>query len=1753
MADPQISQQLQRPQQEPTTDLGVSLVDKPSDGLSMVAEVDDTVTEALLQMSQTNREFLAHASFIDDGQSWQQVCSIWDSASNTCLIRPHLVASHWEWATQVKRVVTGVGGKRTECSGIVIVPIKCTYNSEVQLVHASVIDFHLSIDFMYGLDYQNTHASIFDPAKYRVYVGSNRETIRLDHLSKVRSRMSSEPIGMVSVCGGCDPVLGMALMMGFRVAKYLSIEKYEHTRAVAKGSSPSIEHVEPHDLLSIDIKEFAKQVADLRLKIVLTSGCPCTPWSRLSENPLGFRHPLAELVRRTAELIAELDRLEVLWKVLNETVVPHEQLAHDVTELETIMGIKYYAHNAIESGAVASRPRLLGLRGASVQEMPAAKHINPSLVLDEGWNFTKIPVPCLVAVGDNTRTPTVVINGRGHTRFVNADERDRINPGARAGLSTGYGLVNLSERQRQRITGNAFSNDMLWAVMFQWTLEPSGLQNSMLSDVTISYAHMTAEEAELRLSTLTVPEMFAKFSSMVEPDFMPRIPIFVKEGYDVIPYQTRAPGSVPPKLQISADYRVEQMIRAGTHKRIPYSKDIWIMLMFFKPKLRTEIAEFDGPHWKAGDEMHSLRPLVDYRPSNSAQYYPTWLVEWSPNNRLNIATVPPGTTHWCDHDSTDAFHAMLLMAAGKRMSCSKYRDASGNDVYLEPQCCSQGQASSAVWFPPWTRYGYTCFIGTHHEKWWMDFSDDSCAHGTDEQQCLLRYSILGTIKVLMGMKPQLKRSPSCTTEKHWAGLVWTVRGICISETARQAIIEACSITPRGITQMRRLRGQIQSGLLGFDMSTSALPEFVRLMVPINDAITQAEATGKFAWPPEARQSQETIIQRMNNTPKAYTHPDRVLDDDHSLLALGDGDPRAVCSGLISVPVANASDITLDMIHDPGSGAVLVAVYFQTLNKHQQRWMMYEIETFSHVVCHRASCKFVNECMAKFTYHKDSPVVPKLKYGCDNTTALGNIASFTIPDGKIEHLMAKYQRFCGWCEEFAVTCYWPVCFMSVLGDHNSMFDTLVRLTASLRLRIPGIGEDPEEVDALPITLICQHETPADSLALLCDEETDEPHSVTLDTLLGSDSEQLPLDSPGATAEADEMAHAPTIAAGDTGHSLKTLPAGYAIHYLGLNQAQWSCLIMTYNEDDTSSYAGVKIKDIYNAMISGSADCSPNDLATIRSWTDRLFFLVDVGVPGTPALFTPSSQARSVDNDSPTDATKLLVPVIPDHTKVRLSTRPLSSTPYDDSVETWSQAFLRQDILWIVHYRPTPHAGKVKTIANAMRQAWWPGIEHDAEMTCRYCSVCCQALSVERSIGVGIQACRRLRWLVIDDKLLPPPIKAVTSYLAVLGMVDPAAGAIRFALRKGMTAMEAAVLIFCRWITQYGVPEKISSDNHGAFTAEVARLICNILGVESRVFSAVYNSRSQAHIENRNRIISEVLAGAVSKGDVTNDTDLELYIAEAEIRAFQLVETDGSTAFERCIGEPPRTVNSSLSAPGMEQEELEACLERLNDLDRDLAKSVYRRCGSLMEYKAVQVDKRARYNRAHLLAKEAQKKTTKHSYQVGSLVSLGGRKVTLDSLEPPDSDDPTTCWVSDRNGKSLHVRVDSLRPLSANIDEKLMPKDHTALELDDFIIYDAAAGLSGGQVTSVDDASCEVHDYLPVRCKTCVTWAPLWKDDGCEDRDPIRAVKCPQGFTPEIVKVDRSSVIAVVILKGLRLSDDSVARLKAMGHGNFDVMG
>ena len=145
------------------------------------------------------------------------------------------------------------------------------------------------------------------------------------------------------------------------------------------------------------------------------------------------------------------------------------------------------------------------------------------------------------------------------------------------------------------------------------------------------------------------------------------------------------------------------------------------------------------------------------------------------------------------------------------------------------------------------------------------------------------------------------------------------------------------------------------------------------------------------------------------------------------------------------------------------------------------------------------------------------------------------------------------------------------------------------------------------------------------------------------------------------------------------------------------------------------------------------------------------------------------------------------------------------------------------------------------------------------------------------------------------------------------------------------------------------------------------------------------------------------------------------------------------------------------------------------------------------------------------------------------------------------------MTDKAGKSLHVRIDSLRPLSADIDEKLMPKDKSWKQTDQFIIYDTDAGISGGIIQSIEPASTTVHDYMPIKCKTCVTWGPLWIPIADDNAEPFRATKCPPAHSPYLVTINDADVISRASLKGRRLDDDSTARLKALGHDIFDVMG
>ena len=138
-----------------------------------------------------------------------------------------------------------------------------TFAGEVLSVCSTVVSFHPVIDFMYGLDFQESHCTIFDSHNYRVYIAGLKEKDCLDSRRKANARLDAKTIGMVSICGGCDPPLGMTLMVGFNVCFYLSVEKYEHKCTVAKRIYPQIIHVDPHDLMKTDTPRLTQRIIDL--------------------------------------------------------------------------------------------------------------------------------------------------------------------------------------------------------------------------------------------------------------------------------------------------------------------------------------------------------------------------------------------------------------------------------------------------------------------------------------------------------------------------------------------------------------------------------------------------------------------------------------------------------------------------------------------------------------------------------------------------------------------------------------------------------------------------------------------------------------------------------------------------------------------------------------------------------------------------------------------------------------------------------------------------------------------------------------------------------------------------------------------------------------------------------------------------------------------------------------------------------------------------------------------------------------------------------------------------------------------------------------------------------------------------------------------------------------------------------------------------------------------------------------------------
>ena len=438
-------------------------------------------------------------------------------------------------------------------------------------------------------------------------------------------------------------------------------------------------------------------------------------------------------------------------------------------------------------------------------------------------------------------------------RLASPDERDTINPGLPPGISGGG-----SAETRNVGNGNAFSADVLWHVMREWNIPRSDKVSYSLMTADDVYAadpqalelffaniDTSAHKGDRAEAILQHMLNFAKKYATVRTDgvtIMPKLDLILNTN-QTVPFQVSHPCDVPAHLAASAEYAIALMVKAMTHAKVSYDPNFWICMLFFQPKGRKVTAEFDGVLFKKGDELEALRPLVDHRPVNSATSanLPAQWGEWSPDRMLAHESVPPDTTHFKKHDSSNAYHAVSLTERSKHYSVCKARLIRKMVFLLQCQCGSQGSAPMGTFYPAWSNYGNCFFIGTAWLQWWLEHVDDVLVHAASQERCQLRFEIMFAIKQAIGLPATEKYdaiNAACTSKEEHVGFLWTPQGHCIGDKSLHFLMELLSQTPGGGVQAMRLRDSINQCISAFEWTVEERHYILLIMGPINDCITE---------------------------------------------------------------------------------------------------------------------------------------------------------------------------------------------------------------------------------------------------------------------------------------------------------------------------------------------------------------------------------------------------------------------------------------------------------------------------------------------------------------------------------------------------------------------------------------------------------------------------------------------------------------------------------------------------------------------------------------------------------------------------------------------------------------------------------------------------------------------------------------------------------------------------------------------------
>ena len=210
----------------------------------------------------------------------------------------------------------------------------------------------------------------------------------------------------------------------------------------------------------------------------------------------------------------------------------------------------------------------------------------------------------------------------------------------------------------------------------------------------------------------------------------------------------------------------------------------------------------------------------------------------------------------------------------------------------------------------------------------------------------------------------------------------------------------------------------------------------------------------------------------------------------------------------------------------------------------------------------------------------------------------------------------------------------------------------------------------------------------------------------------------------------------------------------------------------------------------------------------------------------------------------------------------------------------------------------HLGMRKTYAKVKARVWRPGLKRLVEEFVRTCCKCQKCKSLPKATRAPLQSIpvgRRNQRLHIDFVgPINPPSRRGNRYIMVMEDAFtkwPEAWAM-----KTQRTSACAQVIVNEYVSRFGAPESMHSDQGANFESKVFKEMCTLLGIE-KTRTTAYHPQGNGQVENLNKSLKKMLTTLVD--DNCRDWDEKLPSALMAYRS-SVQESTGETPFAMMFG-------------------------------------------------------------------------------------------------------------------------------------------------------------------------------------------------------------------------------------------------------------